>query len=86
MRKLLVAVFVALLLPAAGFGNVGNHSLLIKADGSLWSMGLNGYYNLGDGTSTQRTSSVRIADLKLPVGVPIGQAHVAETNADVTDS
>ena len=38
----------------------GSHSLYIKSDGSLWAMGQNNYGQLGDGTYTDRNSSVQI--------------------------
>ena len=38
----------------------GSHSLYIKSDGSLWVMGQNNYGQLGDGTYTDRNSSVQI--------------------------
>ena len=38
----------------------GQHSLFIKTDGSLWAMGSNNYGQLGDGTTTDRNSSVQI--------------------------
>ena len=62
MKKLPVVVFLSLLLPATGFGNVGNHSLFIKADGSLWGMGLNGNGQLGDGSTSERHSHVKVVD------------------------
>jgi uncharacterized repeat protein (TIGR02543 family) len=37
-----------------------NHSLILKTDGSLWATGYNGFGQLGDGTTTTRTSPVRI--------------------------
>ena len=43
------------------FGNIAYyHSLFIKSDGSLWAMGNNNYGQLGDGTTTQRSSPVQI--------------------------
>ena len=39
----------------------GNHNLLLMSDASLWAVGYNGYGQLGDGTTTNRTIPVRIA-------------------------
>jgi alpha-tubulin suppressor-like RCC1 family protein len=36
------------------------HSLILKTDGSLWAMGMNSVGQLGDGTTTNRTSPVQI--------------------------
>ena len=36
------------------------HSLYVKSDGSMWAMGDNSHGQLGDGTTTDRSSPVRI--------------------------
>jgi len=36
------------------------HSLALKSNGTLWAWGDNGYGQLGDGTTTNRTSPVQI--------------------------
>ena len=38
------------------------HAVVLKADGTVWTMGNNYYGQLGDGSTTQRTSPVWIAD------------------------
>ena len=37
-----------------------NHSLALKSDGSLWSFGYNGYGQLGDGTTADRSLPVQV--------------------------
>jgi len=36
------------------------HSLAVKSDGTAWAWGYNGYGQLGDGTTTQRTTPVQV--------------------------
>ena len=36
------------------------HSMVLKHDGSVWATGRNKYGELGDGTTTQRTSYVMV--------------------------
>jgi alpha-tubulin suppressor-like RCC1 family protein len=38
-----------------------DHSLYVKADGTLWAVGSNGYGQLGDGTSTSQRTPVKVA-------------------------
>lgn len=38
----------------------GNHSLALRADGTLWSWGWNSWGQIGDGTSTNRLAPVRL--------------------------
>jgi alpha-tubulin suppressor-like RCC1 family protein len=41
----------------------GNHSLVIKGDGSVWSFGWNLYGQLGDNSGTNRSSAVAVSNL-----------------------
>jgi alpha-tubulin suppressor-like RCC1 family protein len=43
---------------SAGWG----HSLAVKTDGSLWAWGQNGFGQLGDGTTKNRSAPVKIMD------------------------
>ena len=59
----------------AAIGAGGNHSLVLKTDGSLWAFGWNLHGQLGDGTTTNRPAPVEI--LAAPTeGVP-GVASIA---------
>jgi len=40
-----------------------NHSLALKSDGTVWAWGVNGYGQLGDGTTTQRTTPVQVSNI-----------------------
>ena len=46
---------------AVSAGN--SHSLVLKSDGSVWSFGSNQYGQLGDGTTTDRTTPVQVTGL-----------------------
>lgn len=58
------------------------HSAAIKADGSLWSWGWNGYGQLGDSTNTNRNSPVRIAPDKLFIDVAAGSDSTVAIRTD----
>ena len=48
---------------AAGYGSSGQvESLMVKADGSLWSVGSNEYGQLGDGTLENRATWTKVLD------------------------
>ncbi len=38
----------------------GGHTVVLKGDGTVWAFGTNGYGQLGDGTTTARTSPVQV--------------------------
>lgn len=42
-----------------------SHSLALKADGTVWSWGVNNYGQLGDGTTTNRPTAVKVPSLNL---------------------
>ena len=57
-----LAVWAAMLMAASGSyaNNIANHSLFLKSDGSLHTMGKNLSGQLGDGTTTDRSSPVQV--------------------------
>jgi len=36
-----------------------HHTMILKADGTLWATGMNEYGQLGDGTTTDRSTPVQ---------------------------
>jgi alpha-tubulin suppressor-like RCC1 family protein len=59
----------------------GSHSSGIKTDGTLWSWGYNGQGQLGDNTSTSRSSPVReISSTATWQQVSGGSNHTAATS------
>ncbi|MEA2829087.1 MAG: hypothetical protein QOG43_3526 [Actinomycetota bacterium] len=64
-------------------GGVG-HSLALKADGTVWAWGWNGYGQLGDGTTTQRLRPVPVPGLTGVVAVAGGAFHSLALKADGT--
>lgn len=73
----------------AGLGNVSgiaagsDYSIVVdKADGSLWAWGVNGHGQLGDGTTTQRTSPVRVLGVSQVTSISPGENHCAVVTQD----
>ena len=61
------------------------HTVFIKNDGTVWTWGKNDNGQLGDGTTTQRTSPVQVPGLSGIVAVAAGDAHtVALRGSDGT--
>ena len=63
---------------AAGWG----HALALKSDGTVWAWGYNYYGQLGDGTTTYRTTPVQVSGLTNVTGIAAGFGHsLARTSA-----
>lgn len=62
----------------------GGHNAAILSDGSLWTWGYNAYGQLGDGTTADRTSPVRIAEGSSWISVACGTSHTLAVRSDGT--
>ena len=60
------------------------HSLAVKVDGTVWTWGWNVYGQLGDGTTTDRTTPNRVPGLTNVVAVAGGAYHSLALKADGT--
>ena len=52
-----------------------NHSVILKSDGTVWTVGANGSGQLGDNTTTQRKSPIQVSGLNGVVAVAAGESH-----------
>ena len=81
-----------ILLPATVSGLTGAvavssglaHVLVLKSDGSVWSWGNNASGQLGDGTTTSRTSPVQVSGLTSVVAIAAGGDHSLALRSDGT--
>ncbi|WP_332908492.1 RCC1 domain-containing protein [Paenibacillus roseus] len=62
----------------------GGHSLELKSDGTVWAWGANGDGQLGDGTTTQRTTPVQVSGLTNVIAVAGGSNHSLAVKQDGT--
>ncbi|MBI1920739.1 MAG: VCBS repeat-containing protein [Geobacter sp.] len=62
----------------------GNHSIALKADGTVWTWGLNSQGQLGDGTTTNSTIPVQVPGLDGVIAIAAGVEHTAVLKADGT--
>ena len=65
---------------AAGFG----HTVMVKQDGTLWAWGSNNAGQLGDGTTADKNSPVRVGSANDWVVVAAGLFHVVAVKRDGT--
>ena len=61
-----------------------DHSLLLKADGTVWAFGNNQYGELGDGTIVKRTLPVQVSDLTGVVQIAAGYRYSLALKSDGT--
>ncbi|MBK8077313.1 MAG: fibronectin type III domain-containing protein [Kineosporiaceae bacterium] len=63
----------------------GNSACATRTDGTLWCWGLNSHGQLGDGTTTQRTSPVQVSGgVTTWNTVSVGSSHACATRTDDT--
>lgn len=65
-------------------GVIGGHSLALRADGTVWAWGLNNYGQLGDGTTTNRSTPVQVSGLTDVVAIGAGGYHSVALKKDGT--
>ena len=71
-----VAARAELTIPSTGQVSAGaTHTLVLKADGTVWAWGKNDLGQLGDGTTALRTSPVQVPGLGAVVAVSAGRSH-----------
>lgn len=71
---------------ASGFQPGGGlFALALLADGSVWSVGANGYGQLGDGTTTSRASWAKVSGLPAITSIAAlrGNAYAVDANGDL---
>ena len=68
--------------PAIAAG--GDHSLMLRYDGTVWASGNNGYGQLGDGTTTTRSTPVQVSGLTNITAIAAGWYHSLALRSDGT--
>ena len=62
----------------------GYHSMALKSDGTVWAWGANYYGQLGDGSTTNRTTPVQVSGLTGVVAIAGGGNHSLALKSDGT--
>ena len=78
----LAQAFTATLAPRISMGCY--HGLALKADGTVWAWGTNANGELGDGTSTSRTTAAQVPGLTRVVAISTGGWHCLAVKTDGT--
>lgn len=61
-----------------------SHTLALKSNGTVWDWGYNNYGQLGDGTTTNRTSAVQVSGLSGVTAIAGGRNHAVALKTDGT--
>ena len=62
----------------------GGHTIVLKSDGTVWTWGYNGFGQLGDGTTTNRTTPVQVSGLTGVTAIATGGYHTVALKNDGT--
>ena len=62
----------------------GDHTVVLKSDGTVWAWGWNYYGQLGDGTKIDRNTPVRVSGLSGVIAVACGSNHTVALKSDGT--
>jgi hypothetical protein len=60
------------------------HSLALKQDGTVWAWGYNGYGQLGDGTTANRSAPIKVSGLSNIAAIAAGSDHSLTLKQDGT--
>jgi len=67
---------------AIASGPDGSHNLALKTDGTVWAWGENGNGQLGDGSTTDRTTPIQVGGLTGVTAIAAGGAHSLALTGD----
>jgi alpha-tubulin suppressor-like RCC1 family protein len=77
LARVLLTAFVSAIAGTAASGQTvaagEAHTVILKSDGTVWTMGYNGYGQLGDGTTTGRMTPIQVSGLTDVVAVAAGR-------------
>ena len=59
----------------------GNHTVVLETDGSVWTWGYNNYGQIGDGTTNERLTAVKV--LSNAISVAAGEYHTLAVKAEI---
>jgi len=65
-------------------GGCESHSLALKSDGTVWAWGYNNFGQLGDGTTTNRSTPVQVSGLSGISAIGAGSGHSVALKSDGT--